>query len=544
MVARLREGPVDRPLLPALERRREPLGEDSRPARTSSRSRARVARTSPALYPDAVTVVGFCLLVKREVIRTLGVFDEAFGRGYGEETDLHYRARAAGWRCVVADDTFVYHRHGASFADGDERTREEPEIVMGRWGAVHERELAEFDRENALGAVRDADDVRVDPVRTTGPRRPHDVLFVLPMLASSGGVAAVLELANALILDGVQAGVVVLGEAHPEIAMRALLRAAPDDAGGAARALPGRRSSSSRPPTRRPRSSPSRPPGAPASQTAYFVQDYEGWFGADGARVRRRRTYDADPADDGRLDVARRRDREAARPSGPVPVPISADPDVFYPRGDRPTPRRSGSSRCSAPRSAAACRSSSPRSPRSRTGPTSRSSSSGTQPVPQDAPRFRTAHLGVLPRDDVATLLSTAHVVVDPSLFQGFGLVGLEGMSCGAACVLTDSGGVPSTRSTARTRSSSRPGTRGARGRHPPARRRPGAPRAARARRPRDGPPVHVGADGDALPRVHGLAPAGPRPCRAARARGARPPRLEHRTRTALAASATRWGRR
>jgi hypothetical protein len=49
---------------------------------------------------------------------------------------------------------------------------------------------------------------------------------------------------------------------------------------------------------------------------------------------------------------------------------------------------------------------------------------------------------GVLSRDGVARLLSTAHIVVDPSLFQGFGLVGLEAMASGAACVLTDSGGV------------------------------------------------------------------------------------------------------
>ncbi|HQR68596.1 MAG TPA: glycosyltransferase, partial [Thermoanaerobaculia bacterium] len=41
-----------------------------------------------------------------------------------------------------------------------------------------------------------------------------------------------------------------------------------------------------------------------------------------------------------------------------------------------------------------------------------------------------------------ASLLSSAHVVVDPSLWQGFGLVGLEGMSSGAACVVTASGGV------------------------------------------------------------------------------------------------------
>ena len=66
----------------------------------------------------------------------------------------------------------------------------------------------------------------------------------------------------------------------------------------------------------------------------------------------------------------------------------------------------------------------------------------GHQQVPAGAATFRFRHAGVLSTDGVATLLSSAHVVVDPSLFQGFGLVGLEGMSCGAACVVTASGGV------------------------------------------------------------------------------------------------------
>jgi glycosyltransferase involved in cell wall biosynthesis len=66
----------------------------------------------------------------------------------------------------------------------------------------------------------------------------------------------------------------------------------------------------------------------------------------------------------------------------------------------------------------------------------------GHQQVTREAARFPFRHAGVLSTEGVATLLSSAHIVVDPSLFQGFGLVGLEGMSCGAACVLTASGGV------------------------------------------------------------------------------------------------------
>jgi len=398
----------------------------------------RVARTSPALYPDAVTVVGFCLLVRREVIRTLGVFDEVFDRGYGEETDLHYRVRAAGWRCVVADDTFVYHRHGASFADGSERTSRNLKIVMDRWKSVHESELAAFNRVNALGAVRDArtfEWTRPD----TQPAAPHDVLFVLPMFGVFGGVAAVLQLANALILDGLKAGVVVVGEALPEIASERFfepIRTTPEDflanvppakvlVATAYQTAPLVAAAAAR---RR------------GTQTAYFVQDYEGWFGADGPeyvgdtytlipRMTSVSTWLAD-------EIER---RHALRP---VPVPISADPDFLYPRGGRPPAppvRIVAMLRFEERRGMAFLL---PALAQIADRPDVEIVFFGHQQVPAEAATFRFRHAGVLSTDGVATLLSSAHVVVDPSLFQGFGLVGLEGMSCGAACVVTASGGV------------------------------------------------------------------------------------------------------
>ena len=183
----------------------------------------RVARTSPALYPDAVTIVGFCLLVKREVLRTLGVFDEIFGRGYCEETDLHYRARAAGWRCVVADDTWIHHRHGGSFTDGSERTARNMEILMSRWRERHEREYAEWSRRNDLGTVRDAatfEWTRPDDQ----PPEPHDVLFVVSGRTFSPEAASALELANALVLAGFRAGAVALDGAEPEREMELWFR--------------------------------------------------------------------------------------------------------------------------------------------------------------------------------------------------------------------------------------------------------------------------------------------------------------------------------
>jgi GT2 family glycosyltransferase len=183
----------------------------------------RVARTSPALYPDAVTIVGFCLLVKREVLLSLGVFDEIFGRGYCEETDLHYRARAAGWRCVVADDTWIHHRNGGSFTDGGARTERNMEILMSRWREFHEREIRDFDRRNDLGAVRD-----VSTYEWTRPddRPPesHDLLVLVSGRSLSPEAASQLELANECVLAGLRAGAVALDGAEPEKEMELWFR--------------------------------------------------------------------------------------------------------------------------------------------------------------------------------------------------------------------------------------------------------------------------------------------------------------------------------
>ena len=43
----------------------------------------------------------------------------------------------------------------AEVLDGNERTARNMEILMGRWRALHEKEIRAFDARNDLGAVRD-----------------------------------------------------------------------------------------------------------------------------------------------------------------------------------------------------------------------------------------------------------------------------------------------------------------------------------------------------------------------------------------------------
>jgi GT2 family glycosyltransferase len=58
---------------------------------------------------EAGWLLGFCLLMRREVLERLGPFDEGFGYGYLEEIDYAVRARRAGWKLAVAPGAFVFH---------------------------------------------------------------------------------------------------------------------------------------------------------------------------------------------------------------------------------------------------------------------------------------------------------------------------------------------------------------------------------------------------------------------------------------------------
>ena len=58
---------------------------------------------------DTDMLVGFCLAVKRSVWDEIGGFDERFGMGMFEDNDLSYRCRRAGYRLVVAAQSYVHH---------------------------------------------------------------------------------------------------------------------------------------------------------------------------------------------------------------------------------------------------------------------------------------------------------------------------------------------------------------------------------------------------------------------------------------------------
>jgi len=100
--------------------------------------------------------VGFCMLISRAALTTLGYFDaQRFGHGYGEENDYSCRARAAGMRNILCDDAYVAHIGNQSFADLDMQPNAQAlQRVLELWPDYLQR-VQQFISEDPLRMRRD-----------------------------------------------------------------------------------------------------------------------------------------------------------------------------------------------------------------------------------------------------------------------------------------------------------------------------------------------------------------------------------------------------
>jgi GT2 family glycosyltransferase len=94
-----------------------PLHGSADPASARAAYRALAAMLPPVSYVP--TGVGFCLLIRWNVLAEFGGFDEIFGHGYNEENDLVMRAGRCGYRAALANHAFVWHEGEESFASAD-----------------------------------------------------------------------------------------------------------------------------------------------------------------------------------------------------------------------------------------------------------------------------------------------------------------------------------------------------------------------------------------------------------------------------------------
>jgi GT2 family glycosyltransferase len=141
-----------------------------------------VTRVSRREYPRLPTGVGFCLYVKRSVLDELGLFDEAFGLGYGEEVDLCFRAARRGYVHVLDDATFVYHEGSRSFGRRREQRQRRGERMMRERYPEYVREISGFIANDPIAPARARvlDELRTaERVDVSVARAPRRVLHVV-----------------------------------------------------------------------------------------------------------------------------------------------------------------------------------------------------------------------------------------------------------------------------------------------------------------------------------------------------------------------------
>jgi len=423
------------------------------PGRSYVEMNARLEQASAGLPPadlalDVCTVVGSCLLITRRCWAKTGEFSAIWGLGYGEESDYQMRAVEHGFRGVALVNTYVFHFGNATFRyepSANALREKNLGLFHATWGAKYEALLARQRQRDPVATA--AQRLAALPA---APLRPP-VLFLLPGINQGvGGIHVVLDLCNHLIRQGFEARCAVLGALEQEALNRyqepilfGLLHF-PDELSLVTQTdvLP-RSVAATLFTTVPPAYMFARMHGVPLF---YFVQGYECLFANGTVYNAAVETYGM--ADHLLVTSEWLKDRvNAHAPNKPLTVlPIGIDPNIFTASDTaRPAERKV------------------------RIGAVLRSAPDKGQWILLDVLQELARHQEMLdltvfaaagyapPRGweesstcvqlpvDHATIaahLRTCDIFVDASLHEGFGLLPLEAMSCGATVVLSDSGGV------------------------------------------------------------------------------------------------------
>ena len=109
----------------------------------------------------------------------IGLFDEAFGLGYGEEIDFCLRASARGYLHILDDATFIYHEGSRSFGtQRAARVRHAHRLIRSRypgyWPAI-----ADFIARDPLAPARLRVVAAMRPPKREPARKRRRVLHVV-----------------------------------------------------------------------------------------------------------------------------------------------------------------------------------------------------------------------------------------------------------------------------------------------------------------------------------------------------------------------------
>jgi len=144
---------------------------------------------------DVERLIGFCLLLRREVVERIGLLDERFGIGCYEDDDYCRRARDAGYRLVIAEAAFIHHYgsrtfqgSGANLAailqENEQRYREKWNAATVTDRSIHEQCSAEVSQ----ATMSDASSTSPESPMITGTQKRRSFQDWDVELMSEGGL--------------------------------------------------------------------------------------------------------------------------------------------------------------------------------------------------------------------------------------------------------------------------------------------------------------------------------------------------------------------
>ena len=144
-------------------------------------------------WMEACTVVGNALLVTRACLDRTGLVDTSYGLGYGEETDYQFRAMANGFIAAAALDTYVYHKGGESFRAAPKVMKRAQsggrELFFRRWS----EEFTSYSKRVDPGGAA----ARVNEALQGVECGDTDAMYVLPCINQRfGGCHVVVDICN------------------------------------------------------------------------------------------------------------------------------------------------------------------------------------------------------------------------------------------------------------------------------------------------------------------------------------------------------------
>ncbi|GIP39961.1 glycosyl transferase [Paenibacillus sp. J31TS4] len=138
-----------------------------------------IEKISLRRFPEIPTAVGFCMFIKRAVIKEIGYFDEeTFGKGYAEENDFCCRVIESGYINIIADDTFVFHKGSMSFQGDKLKLLNKNIATLNRRYPYYEKKVHDFIVNNTLKDIHDNINAWLNIDKETR-KSDKNILFIL-----------------------------------------------------------------------------------------------------------------------------------------------------------------------------------------------------------------------------------------------------------------------------------------------------------------------------------------------------------------------------